>query len=286
MLRLSGADGSSPCSSTRRSPWRRLRDCWELGREEVGRLNKALKLCGAANLRVDEIDGLRLQLISAVKIRQYQRLGCCLHRQINAQRLLTHHFELLQSVLERELRNIRNSVTQPTDFFSLLPYRRRRAGRQPFSPSWEPCRCRWSEASPSGPHGPHLWWQRDSVSALPSRVRTSQRRQDFELFRREIQINFESMRIFWLNLPAKIALWAWNSRPPTDSVTSLNFSLSNRLPKSSDSLHSGTLNWIMLLCPDIFTLSATTLTYNVDKSTTQRRERLNEKKRENRKKNI
>lgn len=64
------------------------------------------------------------------------------------------------------------------------------------------------------------------------------------------------------SLPARIALCAWNSRPPTDSVTSLNFSLSNRLPKSSESLHSGTLNWMMLLCPDIFTLSATTLTYS------------------------
>lgn len=65
------------------------------------------------------------------------------------------------------------------------------------------------------------------------------------------------------NLPARMALCAWNSRPPTDNVTSLNFSLSKRLPKSSDSLHSGTLNWITLLCPEIFTLSATTLTYDV-----------------------
>lgn len=65
--------------------------------------------------------------------------------------------------------------------------------------------------------------------------------------------------------PARIALCAWNSLPPTESVTSLNFSLSKRLPKSSESLHSGTLNWIMLLCPDILTLSATTLTYSNEK---------------------
>lgn len=77
------------------------------------------------------------------------------------------------------------------------------------------------------------------------------------------------------NSPARIALCAWNSRPPTESVTSLNFSLSNRLPKSSDSLHSGTLNCIMLLCPDIFTLSATTLTY-----TRRRHDQRNKRRRD------
>lgn len=60
--------------------------------------------------------------------------------------------------------------------------------------------------------------------------------------------------------PANIALCAWNSLPPTANVTSLKRSLSNRLPKSSDNLHSGTLNWMILLCPEILTLSATTLT--------------------------
>lgn len=57
-----------------------------------------------------------------------------------------------------------------------------------------------------------------------------------------------------------MALCAWNSRPPTANVTSLNFSLSNKFPKSSESLHSGTLNWTMLLWPEMLTLSATTLT--------------------------
>lgn len=57
-----------------------------------------------------------------------------------------------------------------------------------------------------------------------------------------------------------MALCAWYSRPATLSVTSLKRSLSNRFPRSSDSLHSGTLNWTMLLWPEMFTLSATTLT--------------------------
>lgn len=78
--------------------------------------------------------------------------------------------------------------------------------------------------------------------------------------------------------PARMALCAWNSRPPTESVTSLNFSLSNRLPKSSESLHSGTLNWIMLLCPDIFTLSATTLTYKCTTKSIQGRQMIEMKK--------
>lgn len=61
-------------------------------------------------------------------------------------------------------------------------------------------------------------------------------------------------------LPARIALCAWNSLPQTVSVTSLNFWFSNSSPRSSGSRHSGTLNCIVLLCPEMFTLSATTLT--------------------------
>lgn len=61
-------------------------------------------------------------------------------------------------------------------------------------------------------------------------------------------------------LPANIALCARNSLPPTANVTSLNRSLSNKLPRSSDSLHSGTLNCTILLWPEMLTLSATTLT--------------------------
>lgn len=58
--------------------------------------------------------------------------------------------------------------------------------------------------------------------------------------------------------PANIALCAWNSLPPTASVTSENLSLSKSAPKSSESLHSGTLNCTTLLCPLILILSATT----------------------------
>lgn len=61
-------------------------------------------------------------------------------------------------------------------------------------------------------------------------------------------------------LPANIALCARNSLPPTANVTSLNRSLSNKLPRSSDNLHSGTLNCTILLWPEMLTLSATTLT--------------------------
>lgn len=63
------------------------------------------------------------------------------------------------------------------------------------------------------------------------------------------------------SLPANIALCAWNSLPPTDSVTSLNFWFSNNMPRSSDNRHSGTLNCIVLDWPEMFTLSATTLTW-------------------------
>lgn len=53
------------------------------------------------NLRVDEVDRLRFQLVGAVKICKYQRLGCCFHRKIHTQRFFTHHFELLKSVLSK-----------------------------------------------------------------------------------------------------------------------------------------------------------------------------------------
>lgn len=70
--------------------------------------------------------------------------------------------------------------------------------------------------------------------------------------------NYTIMGQISLNLPANMALCAWNSLPPTANVTSENLSLSNRAPKSSDNLHSGTLNWTTLLCPLMLILSATT----------------------------
>lgn len=73
-------------------------------------------------------------------------------------------------------------------------------------------------------------------------------------------------RILSPDLPARIALWTRNSFPPTERVTSLNFWQSNNDPRSSESLHSGTLNCTEFDWPEIFTLSATTLTCN-DSST-------------------
>lgn len=71
------------------------------------------------------------------------------------------------------------------------------------------------------------------------------------------------------NSPANIALCAWNSLPATDNVTSLNFWFSNSIPKSSDNRHSGTLNCIVFDCPEILTLSATTLTWKLQKKKKQ-----------------
>lgn len=47
-------------------------------------------------------------------------------------------------------------------------------------------------------------------------------------------------------VPANTALCAENSLPPRYSVTSLNEDLSNRTPRSSLSLHSGTLTGVQL----------------------------------------
>lgn len=58
----------------------------------------------------------------------------------------------------------------------------------------------------------------------------------------------------------------WNSRPQTDKVTSLNFWLSNKEPKSSERRHSGTLNCTALLCPEMLMESATTLTWKAKPS--------------------
>jgi len=76
--------------------------------------------------------------------------------------------------------------------------------------------------------------------------------------------------------PARIALCAWNSHTispfssKTASVTSLNFWFSNRSPRSSGSRHSGTLNCIVLLWPEMLTLSATTLTWRIRKEKLER----------------
>ena len=61
-------------------------------------------------------------------------------------------------------------------------------------------------------------------------------------------------------LPDRIALWARNSLPATQRVTSLEADLSNSWPRSSLRRHSGTLTGEQLDCPEIFTVSPTTLT--------------------------
>lgn len=60
------------------------------------------------------------------------------------------------------------------------------------------------------------------------------------------------------NVPANTALCAENCLPPRHSVTSLNEDLSNRTPRSSLSLHSGTLTGVQLDWPDTLTVSPTT----------------------------
>jgi hypothetical protein len=61
--------------------------------------------------------------------------------------------------------------------------------------------------------------------------------------------------------PASISLCAWNSCPLADKVTSVNFWLLNSRPRLSERWHSGTLNCITFDCPEMLTLSPTTLTW-------------------------
>lgn len=63
-----------------------------------------------------------------------------------------------------------------------------------------------------------------------------------------------------LKVPASTDLWALNSCPLTKKLQSVNLVFSQRLPKSSASRHSGTFKVFVLVCPDIFTESWTTLT--------------------------
>ena len=62
-------------------------------------------------------------------------------------------------------------------------------------------------------------------------------------------------------IPARTALCAWNSRPPTHSTTSQNKLRSNNEPRSSLSRQSGTFTGVQLDWPATFTVSPTTLTY-------------------------
>lgn len=53
----------------------------------------------SANLLVDEVDGLRFELVGAVQVSQDEDLGGIFHRQAGTQRVLTHDLQSLQSVL-------------------------------------------------------------------------------------------------------------------------------------------------------------------------------------------
>lgn len=55
----------------------------------------------SANLLVDEVDGLRFELVGAVQVGQDEDLGGVFHRQAGAQRVLTHDLQSFQSVLEK-----------------------------------------------------------------------------------------------------------------------------------------------------------------------------------------
>lgn len=55
------------------------------------------------NSLVNEVDGLRFELVGTVQVGQDEDLGSVFHRQTGAQRVLAHDLQSLQSVLkERE----------------------------------------------------------------------------------------------------------------------------------------------------------------------------------------
>lgn len=69
------------------------------------------------------------------------------------------------------------------------------------------------------------------------------------------------MGCVWLmSVPARMALWAWNSWPATHREQSVKREFSHRPPSSSASRQSGTFTMFMVFWPDILTESCTTLT--------------------------
>ena len=53
----------------------------------------------AGDSLVDEVEGVRLELLDAVQVGEDEDLGGVLHRQICAQSILTHHLQPVQSIL-------------------------------------------------------------------------------------------------------------------------------------------------------------------------------------------
>lgn len=56
----------------------------------------------SANLLVDEVDGLRFELVGAVQVGQDEDLGGVFHGQAGTQRVLAHDLQSLQSILEKK----------------------------------------------------------------------------------------------------------------------------------------------------------------------------------------
>jgi len=67
--------------------------------------------------------------------------------------------------------------------------------------------------------------------------------------------------VWWVEVPARTALCAWNCLSPTMRVTSLKAARSKSRPSSSLSLQLGTFTGVMLDWPVTLTVSPTTLTY-------------------------
>lgn len=62
------------------------------------------------------------------------------------------------------------------------------------------------------------------------------------------------------SLPARMALWAWNSWPATHREQSVKREFSHKPPSSSASRQSGTFTMFMVFWPEMLTESCTTLT--------------------------
>lgn len=77
---------------------------WALGDRHEGAVDPIIVMTStrlSTNLLVDEVDGLRFELVGAVQVGQDEDLSGVFHRQAGTQRVLTHDLQSLQSVLEK-----------------------------------------------------------------------------------------------------------------------------------------------------------------------------------------
>lgn len=70
----------------------------------------------SANSLVDEVHGLRLELVGTVQVGQDEDLSSVLHRQTGTERILTHDLQSLQCILKPE----RNGDGEPAAGNALL----------------------------------------------------------------------------------------------------------------------------------------------------------------------